>query len=311
MLRVVSLFLLPAMTLVISQANAESMAAGAAQEVVVTAIRAGAPVWRVRSSTGTLVLVGSIDNVAAGTEWRPAALAETVGRADRVMFPQMVGVSLSPFSLIGNYTKWKRQARLPKGQSLSSMMSRADVDRLQRLAAQGLVPSDFDRWHPLHLSFNMQDRLRKSTGLMEEPAATVSRAAKKYKVARVPIQRTSARPLADSLFRSQPSQHLSCLRSTIAAVEGGPEGLRARSRDWAGKKVQAALAAPSQRMGQSCWPASNSTLNLPDLASTARLTLNVQGTTLAVINLDALARAGGLLDTLQKDGRRVDGPAWR
>lgn len=313
MLRKVGLWLLPALTLTLSapEVRAQAVATDGAQEVVVTALRAGAPVWRVRTPSGTLVLVGSIDNVAAGTNWRPAALAETVRRADRVMFPQMVAVNLSPFSLIGYYAKWKRRARLPQGQSLSTMMSAADFERLRRLAAQGLVPADYNRWHPLHLSFNLQDRLRKRTGLMEEATTTVARAAGKFKVARVPIQSSSARPLADSLFRSQPTEHLPCLLATIAAVESGPEGLRARSRDWAGKRIQATLAAPSERIGNACWPSNTDPVDPGQLAGLARGMLRAQGTTLAVMELDTLARPGGLLDRLRADGRQVDGPAWR
>jgi hypothetical protein len=310
-MRLTSLWALAATPVIAPQAQAQVAAADEAQEVVVTAQRAGAPVWRVRSATGTLVLVGSIDNVAAGTAWRPEALAETVGKSNRVMFPQMIGINLSPISLVGYYAKWKRRARLPNGQSLSGMMSKADFARLARLARQGLAPADFDRWHPLHLSFNMQDRLRKRTGLMEAPTATVSRATSKFKVARVPIQRASARPLADTIFRSQPVEHLPCLTATIAAVEGGPEGLRQRSRDWAGKRVQAALAAPSQAMGNACWPSNTNILDPSQLATTARRTLDTRGTTLAVVNLETLARPGGLLDTLRADGRQVDGPMWR
>src|SRR6478672_6022405 len=97
------LWALAAGSVIASQAKAQAVTTDEAQEVVVTAQRAGAPVWRVRSATGTLVLVGSIDNVAAGTAWRPEALAETVSKADRVMFPQMIGISLSPFSLVGYY----------------------------------------------------------------------------------------------------------------------------------------------------------------------------------------------------------------
>lgn len=292
-------------------ARAQVVATDQTQEVVVTAQRAGAPVWKVRTATGTLVLVGSIDNVAAGTDWRPAALAETVGRADRVMFPQMVGLTLSPFSLVSYYAKWKRRARLPEGQSLSMMMGKSDYDRLARLASRGLVPADFNRWHPLHLSFNMQDRLRKRTGYMEKPTETVARAAGKYKVARVPIQRASARPMADTIFASGPAEHLPCLVATTAAMEAGPEGLRQRSRDWASKKVQAALAAPSQRMANACWPATANIVDRSQITATTRRVLTAQGVTLAVMNLETLARPGGLLDTLQADGRLVEGPAWR
>ena len=309
---ILALFALaPAMAASGSEVRARAMASDQSQEVVVTALRTGAPVWRVRSSTGTLILVGSIDHVAAGTDWRPAALMETVGKADRVMFPQTVGISLSPFSLIGYYAKWKRRARLPQGQSLSGMIDKADFIRLRRLAAQGLAPADFNIWHPLHLSFNMQDRLRKRTGLMEDANATVSRAAGKFKVARVPLQQASVRPLADSVFNSQPADHVPCLLATIAAVEAGPEGLRARSRDWAGKRVQAALASPSQGMGAACWPRNTNPLALAQLVGTARRTLAAPGATVAVVNLDTLARSGGLLDVLRTGGYEINGPGWR
>jgi hypothetical protein len=281
------------------------------QEVVVTAIRAGAPVWRVRSGSSMLVMVGAIDNVAAGTDWRPAALAETVRRSNRVMFPQMVAVSVNPFAMVGYLAKWKRRAKLPKGESLATMLGPAETARLARLAAQGLAPADFDRWHPLHLAFNMGDRLRKKTGLMEAATTTVARAGSKHKVARVPLERTAARLLVDDVFNSKPADHLPCLSAVIAAVEAGPEGLRARSRDWAAKRVRATLASPSQRLQGSCWPANLGPSSPASLAAVARSTLNSSGTTLAVLNLDTLARTGGLLDSLSSAGHQVEGPAWR
>ena len=281
------------------------------QEVVVTAIRTGAPVWRVRSATGTLVLVGAIDDVAAGTDWRPAALAETVRRSNRVMFPQRVAVSVNPFAMMNYLAKWKRRAKLPAGESLSAMIGPAETARLRRLAAQGLAPADFDRWHPLHLAFNMGDRLRKRTGLMETANAAVTRAASKHKVPRVPIERAAARPLADSIFKSKPADHLPCLSSTLDAVEAGPESLRARSRAWAAKRIPAALASRSQRLGENCWPSTLNPNGFPRLEATARNSLVAGGTTLAVLDLETLARRGGLLDAVAAGGFRIDGPAWR
>jgi hypothetical protein len=157
----------------------------------------------------------------------------------------------------------------------------------------------------------MGDRLRKKTGLMEAASATVTRAAARHKVARVPLERTAARPLADNVFKSRPAEHLPCLQDTIAAVEAGPAGLRARSRDWAAKRIAATLASPAQRLGNRCWPSTARPRGLGDLAATARSTLAANGTTLAVLSLDTLARPGGLLDALASSGHRIDGPAWR
>ncbi|QIL02164.1 hypothetical protein G7078_04760 [Sphingomonas sinipercae] len=292
-------------------AQAQAPAAASADEIIVTAVRTGAPVWRVTSGGSTLVLVGAIDDVAAGTNWRPQALAETVSKSDRVMFPQMVSVGISPFSIVGYYAKWKRRARLPQGQSLSAMLGPADAARLQRLARSGFVPADFDRWHPLHLAFNMQDRLRKQTKLMEGPVTTVARAASKYKVPRVAIDRTSASYMLGSVFASQPAEHLPCLRATIGALEAGPDGLRKRSRDWANKQVQASLAAPASALGQSCWPSNTRLPASATLFNRAVGALHARGTTLAVLKLNALASNGGLLDRLRASGFQIEGPAWR
>ena len=56
-------------------------------EIVVTAQRSGIPVWRVRGGAGTLVLVGTIEEVAKGTDWNPDSLAAALREADQVMFP--------------------------------------------------------------------------------------------------------------------------------------------------------------------------------------------------------------------------------
>lgn len=290
---------------------AQSQDVSPAQEIVVTAVRTGAPVWRVRSGGATLVLVGAIDDIAAGTNWRPEALAETVRKADRVMFPQMRGGKVSPFALVNYYSKWKRRARLPEGQRLSTIIGAGDSARLQQLARQGLAPADYDRWHPLHLAFNMQGRLRKQTGMMEKPTVTVARAADKYKVTRMPIDRVSVRPLAETLFRSQPAEHVPCLRATIGAVEAGPGNMRTRSHAWANKQVQAALRAPGSAMSRTCWPVQTMPQDIAPLAERSRAVLRGQGITLAVLNLDTLARDGGLLDELRQSGLQVEGPAWR
>jgi hypothetical protein len=66
------------------------------------------------------------------TKWDPAALTETLRKADRVMFPSMTQLSGSPFALIGALAKWRKQATLPKGQSLQQMLP---PEQFQRLVA--------------------------------------------------------------------------------------------------------------------------------------------------------------------------------
>jgi hypothetical protein len=84
-----------------SQAGAAQAQSDPAAEIIVTAQRTGVPVWRVSRGGATLVLFGTIDDIARETKWNADALDRTIARADRVMFPEVVGLSASPFQLVG------------------------------------------------------------------------------------------------------------------------------------------------------------------------------------------------------------------
>ena len=69
-----------------------------------------------------MVLVGAIEGVTAATKWDPAPLAEALRDADRVMFPSGLAVTAGPFAMVGYLAKWRRQATLPEGQTLSGLL---------------------------------------------------------------------------------------------------------------------------------------------------------------------------------------------
>ncbi|MBA2467676.1 MAG: TraB/GumN family protein [Sphingomonas sp.] len=281
------------------------------EDIVVIARRSGIPAWRARRGGSTLILVGTIGDIAKGTTWDAKALAMTVSRSDRVMYPQSMGLTASPFQLIGWRAKWKKQSKLPKGQSLSPMLAARDRDRLARLSAQGLAPTDWDRMHPLHLAFKMREIVRKRTGIAPRAAATVDQAVRKYKIARVPIARGRGSPLARELFDSSPRDHLTCLSVTLAMSEAGPDELRRRSHAWTNRQVASALRSPMEAVDAQCWPATSGIRLSGYLATTAKSVLAGNGTTLAVLDLRSLAERGGLLDRLQAAGVQIDGPTWR
>ena len=281
------------------------------EEIVVTARRTGIPVWRATRGGSTLILVGTIDDIARGTPWNAGALAATVCRSDRVMYPQSVGLRASPFQMIGWLAKWKKQSKLPTGQSLSVLLNGRDRDRLARLSAQGLAPRNWDRMHPLHLAFEMRDILGKRTGLAPRAAVTVDQAARKHKVTRVAIARGRASPFAREFFASSPRDHLGCLTATLAMSEAGPSELRRRSLAWSNRRVASALSSPVEAVEKQCWPATSGIRLSGDLAVTATRVLAGSGTTVAVIDLGALAERDGLLDRLQAVGIHIDGPDWR
>ncbi len=282
-----------------------------AEAIVITANRTGIPVWRVnKGDGGTLVLVGTIRDVAKGTKWEGEALELAVSQADRVMFPQMMRIGGSPFAMVGWLAKWRARQKLPKGQSLSALLSPADQARAVRLAATGVLPRDWDRFHPLHLAFKLQDGLRERTGIAKSADSFVQGALRKHKVPMVPIASSKAKPIADELFNSTPQSHVPCLSATLALVEAGPDGLRRRSADWASRRVRQALASPAEAVDEQCWPAKSGGPR-PPFFQVADGLLRGRESVLAVIALGSLARPGGLLDQLEQSGAEISGPAWK
>ena len=211
-----------------SSADAQSGAA-AAGEIVVTARRTGIPVWRVTGPQTSIVLIGSIDGVAKDTRWDPAALTATLRKADRVMFPGMMQLTGSPFALIGYLVKFKRQARLPKGQSLAQMMPPAQFQRLVALKNRGILKAGFERRHPLHLADDLRDLSRGKSGYGIDADEYVFRAVRKHKIKTVPLKTMTAKPLLQEFFKIPPQRFVPCLLDAVALVEAGPGTVKARS----------------------------------------------------------------------------------
>lgn len=304
------------MLLFISAALAASAAPVAAPvddeaAIVVTARRTGIPVWRVRNGNATIVLVGTIPDIPQGTKWDASALNAAIGQSRRVLFPQTVQLTANRVGADWWMDRWRKQAKLTAGQTVSALVDPDTKARLTRLAATNRIARDWDTVHPLHLALKMQADLRDSTPMAPSADVAVEGAIKQHKVYRVPFARVDATPVMDRLFASKPREHVACLTATLAVIEAGPGELRRRSKAWADRNVPATIASPVQSIETACWPANAGKTIEPNLYAEVTRSLKRKGTTLAVINLDTLARTGGLLDQLSATGMTIDGPAWK
>jgi uncharacterized protein YbaP (TraB family) len=302
-----------ALTLAVSAGPGVAQAPSAAQadDIVVTAQRTGIPVWRVNSPTTTVVLIGTINGVAKDTKWDPAALTETLRKADRVMFPSMTQVSGSPFALIGALAKWRKQATLPKGQSLQQMLPPNQFARLLALQKRGLLKPGFERKHPFHLSIMLRDIAEGRRGYGPPASEVVRRSVKKHKIKMVPIESAKFKPLLNDFFSTPPNAYVPCLIDSIALVEAGSGAVKARSDAWAQRRVTDVLRSPANKVWDSCQPPALDNIPRADFRAQVRSLLAQPQLTVAVVELDSLARPGGLLDNLAAAGFDVRGPRWK
>ncbi|HEY0113430.1 MAG TPA: TraB/GumN family protein [Allosphingosinicella sp.] len=293
------------------RANAEVQQA---EEILVVGRRSGAPMWRVTGPETTIILVGGINGVSRTTKWDPEALMEALRRADRVMFPQSMALTASPFNAIGWLIKWKKMGSLPKNQNLGQFVAPDHMRRLAALEARGLAKDGYESRHPLHLAQDLQDRAKGEIDYSRNAAEYVARAVKRYKlpVTVDPIAKGKAKPVVKDLFASSPSEHVPCLIDSIAAAEAGPAAVQARSDAWAARRVKEVLASPVEGFHNSCWPhGAGLGPSREDLVAQMRQLLSEKRVTVAVLGLRSLAEKGGILDSLEAAGYDVLGPEWK
>jgi hypothetical protein len=87
-------------------------------DVVVTARRAGLPIWQVERDGSTVILIGAISGVPRDFEWRAEALEAATARSQRILYPQVGRASASDlFRLI-----WRIRtiSKLPNGKTTAS-----------------------------------------------------------------------------------------------------------------------------------------------------------------------------------------------
>ena len=280
-------------------------------EIVVTARRTGIPVWRVTGPKTSIVLIGSINGVDKGTKWDPGALTQTLRMADRVMFPNIIQLTGSPFALIGYLAKWRKQATLPKGQTLADHMPADQFQRLVALQRKGVLKAGFERKHPFHLAMDLQESAEGKGGGGLEATSSVRRAVKKHKLKTVPITSMKAKPVLNDYFASSPRNYVPCLLDTVAVLEAGSGTVKARSDAWAERRVTDVLASPADKMYAACTPAAMGIVDLEGFAPQIRRMMEEPQLTVAVVSVRWLARRNGVLDNLAAAGFKIQGPRWR
>jgi hypothetical protein len=293
------------------------------EEIVVTAVRSGVPVWRVSGPGSTIVLVGSLKDVSKQTRWNSTSLVEALRKSDRVMFPAAVQYTGSLFSVASWAAKAKKMGTLPKGQSLGQFVPEAQYRRLIALHRKGLLEADYDRKHPLSVAYELieaaKGKPRGRSFISIEPVRPgfgdvdtyVRAAVKKYKLNLVPLPKAKLKPVMQDFLGASPQEDVPCLLAAIALAEAGRPAVEARSEDWARRRVPEMLASPAHEAFEICLPRPMRPTASPEVRGTVRSLLNDTRVTVAVLQLSELAAPGGILDALKAAGFDVSGPQWR
>lgn len=279
-------------------------------DVVVTARRAGLPIWQVERDGSTVILIGAIGGVPRNYEWRAEALEAATARSQRILYPQVA--SASPADFFRLLWRIRTIARLPKGTTTADYLTPELQARLETIMADERDPA----WRTqsfVGLGFDLLEKAgldRRDRGAVE----AVRRAARSARVPGKPVGVVRGSEIIENLISQPPQTYLPCVEAAIAAAEAGPASAQARLDAWRSLQVPQVLATPLDQALNVCWPSGDpeiAPLLRTQWAEATQASLAEPGVTLGVASLRILAEPGGVLDQLEADGLDVIGPAWK
>lgn len=278
-------------------------------DIVVTARRAGAPMWTVTRGGATVILVGSVTGVPDDFLWRSEALEVATTRSTQILYPAEARASVRDVAR----GLWRQATirHLPNGTSSADYLPPDVQLRLERVM-QG-QNADWRRQSFVFLSI----RLMRMAGYEEGRGGAygvVRRAAREAEIPGHAIGVFTGDDLVEGLISDSPAQHIGCIEAAVAAAEDGPRVASERLEAWRGLRVADVLATSLDRALGLCWPSGE-----PEIAPEVRAqwraatrdALAVSGVTMGVAPLRILAEPGGVLDQLEASGLEIVGPDWR
>ena len=280
-------------------------------EIVVTAQLSGAPIWRIESARGTILLVGEIAAVPESTPWRPERLEAATARAGRVILGTRAKVS--PGDILRLIFAGGRLTRLPRETRAEDYLDDAQGVRLAALEAR--YDQDYSRGSFLMTAMDLLTRrlgFNRNSG--RDASEVVRRAARRADVPTEPVGTIRGEDMLDDLFAAPPESHLPCLDAAMSATEQGPELIARRGADWRALDVSAVMANPLEIALGRCWPWADEEVGTElrgQWTDAIYGAVDAAGVTLAVVPLRVLAEPDGVLDQLERGGLGIVGPAWR
>lgn len=291
-------------------ARAQDEPVATVDEIVVTARRAGAPMWTVESGDSTVIMVGAIAGVPRDYAWRPEALEAATRRSQRILYPTEGRASFS--DILRLLWRIRTIARLPNGQTTADVLP-ADLQARLEVVMAGERSEGWRTQSLVGLGFDLNEKAgldRRGRGAVD----AIRRAARQARVDGKPVGFVRGDEMVENLISAPPQTYLACIAAAVGAAEVGPDGAAARLDDWRNLRVPQVLASPLDQALNLCWPSGD-----PDIAPELRRhwteavqwALSEPGVTLAVAPLRLLAEPGGVLDQLEAAGLDPAGPNWK
>jgi uncharacterized protein YbaP (TraB family) len=288
-------------------AGAQSPAAAPEPEWSVSEVVVKLPaprMWKLVSGASTVWVLGIVTPLPKGLKWNTAALIHAMDGAKRIILPPMTTVG--PFEALEAVSR----AHLPKGKTLDTELP-PDVDSEYRsvLSRLGRDPAKYQNEKPAWAALMLDvDVANFSPGFdPAEPTATIRRLARER---HVPTSQATYKSgaMLDQLVSLPDDEGRAVLSDAVRGADFALAHQQAAGQAWAQGRLQMVRANVSPASSASglllhtpAYQASTAR-SVDDAVKTINQALAEQGTTVVVMSLTSLARLGGALDVLKKQG---------
>ena len=291
--------------------------------VEVSGERPGPNLWRVSNGEHVVWLMGTLDPLPKGINWRSREIESVLGEVKQLLPSRPdVDVSAGPITLVRTYFKWRTVKRIPDKQTLKDW----------------LPPDLYVRWGALKQRYDMRDNSIET--LIPVLAATrlyaraldisklsagdgiersVIKLARKHdvRVTQTEIKIKDPREVVEQLGEIPRKVQVECLEAIVEHLEKDMDTVKAQANAWALGDVAALRALPYPKEIQVCTDALETSGRMKDIIARSNAgwdasidaALNGNGkTTLAVKPIYDLLGANGTIERLRARGFKIEGP---
>ncbi len=287
--------------------------------LTVSADRLGPRLWHVRApppGVGELWALGTISPLPVDVRWRAAEVDRLLTRIDRVLAakPLEIGAARVFWMLIAH-----RNALMnPHGGKLEDVLPGALYARFAAMRARYAGSwTKWERYQPVIAAALLEDAALEKVGLSErlDVSLAVRHLARNRHVPIEEVATPGVPDLLDALKSVGPEAQDQCMAAVLDVVEGGLQSLGARASAWGSGDTDEIEALPPSPEAVCRAALGEGSAAVAEFAQARRswlaaleTRLRAGGVTLAVLDVDLLVGAGGLLAQLRSDGFAVDMP---
>jgi hypothetical protein len=290
-----------------------------------TSTSPGPPLWKVSSGDHVLWIFATLTPLQTGINWRSEEVESVIGQAQEYIYFKMPEPSIpaNPFKLINGLRLVLQIRNNPEGKLLQEVIPAELYARLMSLVDRYQIP-DMEKTRPYYAADSLRGYAVISSKLTEDHGVDLrlqDLVSARPSLTLTPISLGPDRLDYDFLVNSAQrmseaaslEEEVRCLKLSVDSVETDIGGMQLRARAWATGNVEALRQNQDLIDAKGVCERVLLTGKLLDDASAewlsaAETALTSKATSFAVLELDELLAANGLLEKLKARGYTITEP---